>query len=156
MKKFKVVNNLDKFINIRQAQMMLKLDGTRITRKQIEEELAGYCGTSHKNIISIERNINPSSIDIAMLICEFFECSFEEMFCLVEGSVIETDVEDDEFLVEAKEKLLEVYPEKVVKNLIAYGSLYRKLNKKAQSDGKTIRDLVETMGFQFKNKRKSS
>lgn len=79
---YTVVNNLDRYIRLRQAELMQQR-GEKVTLQEIYKEVADYCGVKPYTISMIKSgNYNPS-ITLAFLIADYFKATVDDIFGIV-------------------------------------------------------------------------
>ncbi|GAA0376782.1 helix-turn-helix transcriptional regulator [Bacillus horti] len=79
---YRTTNTLSAMLNLRKAQLIKEREGYRVLIREVEEELALFCGISREGIVAIKRGTNQPSLAVAMRICEYFNCEVENIFSL--------------------------------------------------------------------------
>lgn len=95
---YTVINNLDQLFRIEQGKRLMET-GDKVKIRDIEEELASYCGVARDSIVGIKRGLSLPSLPVGMKIAEFFNLKVEDIFKLVlngEKSETDTDGNGDE------------------------------------------------------------
>lgn len=79
-------NELGRMLMLEQARRVTASGGgTKPSIRELEQELADYCNVTRDTIHMIKRNINQPSLQLAMKICEFFNCEIEDIFTLTDN-----------------------------------------------------------------------
>lgn len=76
-------SDLARRLAVEQAKYVTASGGERTNIRDVEAELAEYCGVSRETISMIKRNRNQASLPVAMKICEWLGCAVEDVFQLV-------------------------------------------------------------------------
>lgn len=79
---FKLKNNLDKYLRIKQARLTLER-GEPVTFKQLYKEMAEYMGVTENTIALIKSNNYNPSLVVALAIAKFLDTTVDELFSIV-------------------------------------------------------------------------
>lgn len=78
---FKLTNNLDKYLRIKQANLTIER-GKTVTMKQLHKEMSDFMGVSENAITLIKgNNYNPSLV-VAMSMAKFLDTPVEKLFSI--------------------------------------------------------------------------
>lgn len=76
-----VANDLDKFIRLKQAEL-IKKRGDNVTIKEVHEHIGKHCGLKGQTIALIKTgNYNPS-LPVALKLADYFKVTVNEIFKL--------------------------------------------------------------------------
>lgn len=81
--RFTTKNNLNYYLKIKRAEKIAERGGYKVLLREVEEELANFCGVTRDAIHSIKMNRAQPSLHVAMRISEYFGVPVEEIFKLV-------------------------------------------------------------------------
>jgi DNA-binding XRE family transcriptional regulator len=79
---YKVVNNLDKYVRLKQAEMMEER-GDKVTLQEVYEAAGNYCGVKPYTVSMIKSGSYNPSVILAFLLAEFFGTTVDELFGIV-------------------------------------------------------------------------
>lgn len=77
--KYTTTNKLKLMIESRRAEMTLK-NGDKVLIKDVEKDLADYCGVSADFITAIKRGLSQPSLAVAIKIAQYFSINVEDIF----------------------------------------------------------------------------
>lgn len=77
---YKTENCLEALIKMRQAKELIK--GNRLLIKDIDQDLANYCGVTYHCIKQIKKNCQETGLPLALKIAEYFNINIHDIFKL--------------------------------------------------------------------------
>ena len=76
---YKVDNTLDSFI-VKEIGRRMYVNGIKVTKTDVINELAKHCGVGYENINRIKRGISLPSLGVALKMSEYFNVKIEDIF----------------------------------------------------------------------------
>ena len=80
---YTIKNNLPEFVRKKQALKTLEAGGS-VTTREVENELAAYCGVTWSGIHQIKKGYNVPSLPSGFKIAEYFRADISKIFFLVD------------------------------------------------------------------------
>lgn len=80
---FKLTNELDKFVRLKQAEMV-KERGDKVNLQEVYEAAGEFCGVTPYTVSMIKSGSYRPSIILAFLLAKFFNTTVDELFGIVE------------------------------------------------------------------------
>ena len=76
---YKVTNNMEKYVRLKQAEMM-KERGGRVTLQEVYEAAGEFCGVKPYTISMIKSGSYSPSVTLAFLLAKFFGTTVDGLF----------------------------------------------------------------------------
>lgn len=74
-----IVNNLERFVLLKQAEM-IKEEKQNVPLKRVYEDMAKHCGVTPQTIAMIKSGLHKPSLPVALKMAEYFNVDVSELF----------------------------------------------------------------------------